>query len=168
MAKTSGAEGSARTIEERLQLIEDREAISRVFIALQDCLDGRDLKGYGALFTEDGEWSGVTGRAVGPVEIAAFLSRFCKPWESEAHRTYHTTLDIAIDVDGDTATAQSKWAHIVPSGENKQPVILHLGHYDDKLRRTSEGWRFTRRAAYGDVPYFEPKFQLVGLQAARR
>ena len=170
VAKISEAKGNtagALTLEQRLQLIEDREAISRLFIAMQDCLDGRDLKGYGELFTEDGEWSGVTGRCVGPVEIEKFFTRLCKPWESEAHRSYHTTVDIVIDIDGDTAKAKSKWMHIVPMGEERKPVILHLGHYDDRFRRTPEGWRFTRRAAYGDVPYFEPKFQLVGLQAAQ-
>jgi uncharacterized protein (TIGR02246 family) len=152
----------ADTLAQRVQEIEDREAIARLFIDLQDALDGRDLAGYGALFTEDGEWSGVTGRAVGPAAIAEFLGRYCKPWESEGQRTYHTTTDIAIDLDGDTATARSKWQHIT-RGPDDQPVILHLGHYDDRLRRTPEGWRFTRRAAYGDIPWFAPKFQLVGL-----
>ncbi len=152
-------------IEQRLRDVEDREAISRLFIELSNRLDARDLKGYGALFTGDGEWSGVVGRAVGPAAIAEILGRFCKPWESEGHRTYHTTVDIVIDLNGDTAKATSKWQHIT-RGENDQPVILHLGHYDDRLRRTAEGWRFTRRAAYGDIPYYEPKHQLVGLAAA--
>ncbi|MEI9852423.1 MAG: nuclear transport factor 2 family protein [Sphingomonas sp.] len=153
------------TIEQRLKLIEDKEAISRLFVDLSNCLDARDLKGYGALFTEDGEWAGVVGRAVGPAAITELLGRYCKPWESEAHRTYHTTVDMVIDVDGDTARATSKWQHIV-RGESDQPVILHLGHYDDRLRRTLDGWRFTRRAAYGDIPYYEPRFQLIGLAAA--
>jgi ketosteroid isomerase-like protein len=152
-------------LEKRLREIEDREAIQRVFLAAQDALDGRDLAGYGALFTEDGEWAGVVGRAVGPEAIAEILGRYCKPWESEGHRTYHTTADIAIDLDGDTAKASSKWQHIV-RGERDEPVTWHLGHYDDRLRRTPDGWRFTRRAAYGDIPYIAPKFQLIGLAQA--
>lgn len=152
-------------LEHRLKLIEDREAIESLFIELSNCLDARDLRGYGALFTEDGEWSGVVGRAVGPAAIAEILGKYCKPWESEAHRTYHTTVDMVIEIDGDTARAASKWQHIV-RGVKDQPVILHLGHYDDRLRRMPDGWRFTRRAAYADIPYIEPKFQLVGLTAA--
>lgn len=154
-------------LERRLQHVEDREAIQRVCTDISNCLDARDLKGYGALFTEDGEWSGIVGRAIGPAAIDQLLSQYCKPWESEGHRTYHTTVDMVIDVDGDTAKATSKWQHII-RGERDEPVILHLGHYDDRLRRTADGWRFTRRAAYGDIPYFEPKFQLVGLAAADR
>lgn len=153
----------ADTIEQRVQLIEDREAIRRVFLASQDALDGRDLEAYGNLFTDDGEWSGIVGRAVGPAAITAILSKHCLPWESEGHRTYHSTVDIQIDIDGDTARSTSKWQHFV-RGEKDEPVMWHLGHYDDRLRRTPEGWRFTRRAAYGDIPYYAPKFQLVGLE----
>lgn len=153
----------ADRMDERLQLIEDREAIRRAFLALQDALDGRDLHAYGNLFTDDGEWSGIVGRAVGPAAIAEILSRYCKPWESEGHRTYHSTVDIAIDVDGDTARAKSKWQHYI-RGEKDEPVLWHLGNYDDRLRRTPDGWRFTRRAAYGVIPYYEPRFQLIGLE----
>lgn len=153
------------TIEQRLQLIEDREAIRRVFLDLQDALDGRDLEAYGNLFTDDGEWAGIVGRAVGPAAITEILSQYCKPWESEGHRTYHSNVDIVIDIDGDTARATSKWHHYI-RGEKDEPVMWHLGHYDDRLRRTPAGWRFTRRAAYGDIPYYAPKFQLVGLAEA--
>ena len=149
-------------IEQRLREEEDKDAIKRLCIELSNCLDARDLKGYGERFAEDGEWSGVVGRAVGPVEIEKLLSQYCKPWESEGHRTYHTTLDMVIDLDGDTARATSKWQHIV-RGEKDEPVTWHLGTYDDRFRRTPEGWRFTRRAAYGVIPYIEPKFQLIGL-----
>jgi len=153
------------TIEQRLRLVEDRQAITHVAIELSNRLDARDLAGYGALFTQDGEWSGVVGRAVGPAAIADLLAQYCKPWESEARRTYHLTTDMVIDIDGDSARASAKWQHIVRS-EGDAPVILHLGHYDDRLRRTADGWRFTRRAAYGDIPYIAPKFQLIGLAAA--
>jgi 3-phenylpropionate/cinnamic acid dioxygenase small subunit len=149
-------------LEQRLQEVEDRDAIQRLCIELSNRLDARDLAGYGALFTQDGEWAGVVGRAVGPAEIEAILSKYCKPWESEGHRTYHTSLDLVIDLDGDTARATSKWEHVV-RGEKDEPVTWHLGTYDDRFRRTPEGWRFTRRAAYGVIPYIEPKFQLIGL-----
>jgi hypothetical protein len=152
-------------MEKRLRLAEDRAAITRLFIALQDCLDGRDLTGYGLLFTRDGEWSGVVGRAVGPAAITEILSKYCLPWESDGHRTYHSTFDIVIEVEGDRARATSKWNHI-KRGPDDEPLFWHLGHYDDRLLRTAEGWRFTRRAAYADIPYIAPKFQLIGLAAA--
>ncbi len=152
-------------LEQRLQEMEDREAITRHCIETSNCLDTRDLVGYGNAFTEDGEWAGVVGRAVGPAAIAELLGKFCQPWESEGHRTHHTTLDVVIDLNGDTARSTCKWQHIV-RGEKDELIVLHHGHYDDRLRRTPEGWRFTRRAAYADIPYIEPKFQLIGLAKA--
>ena len=151
------------TLEERIQRLEDLEAIRALFIAAQDALDGRDLVGYGNCFTADGEWSGIVGRAEGPAAITAVLEPHCRPWPSEGQRTYHTCSDFVIDLDGDTARAKSQWQHI-RRGPNDEPVIMHFGHYDDRLRRTPEGWRFERRAAYGDIPYTAPKFQLVGLE----
>ena len=148
-------------IEARIREIEDKEAIMRMFMHIQDTLDGRDLKGYGDCFTEDGVWSGVTGRYVGPRAITEFFTKVCKPWDSEGHRTYHTTSDFVIDLDGDTAKARSQWRHIM-RGEKDEPVIVHHGHYDDELVRTPDGWRFRKRAAYGDIPFFEPKSQLIG------
>lgn len=153
------------TIEQRLRLVEDHDAIKRLCIELSNRLDARDLKGYGALFTEEGEWSGVVGRAVGPTAIAEILGKYCLPWESEGQRTYHITLDTIVDVDGDSARATSKWQHIKRS-ESDAPEIWHLGTYDDRLRRTRQGWRFTRRAAYAAIPYIEPKYQHIGLAAA--
>lgn len=148
-------------IEQRLKLVEDKEAIVRLCMRMQDALDGRDLKDYGDCFTKDGVWSGVTGRYVGPKAITEFFTRVCQPWETPGHTTYHTTSDFVIDVDGDTATGRAQWRHIM-RGEKDAPVIVHHGHYDDEYRRTPEGWLFTKRAAFGDIPYYEPKFQLIG------
>ena len=30
-----------------------------------------------------------------------------------------------------------------------------LGRYLDELRRTPDGWRFSRRVAYSDIPYID-------------
>ncbi|MBT2187368.1 nuclear transport factor 2 family protein [Sphingobium nicotianae] len=148
-------------IEQRLKDVEDKEAIVRLCMRMQDALDGRDLVDYGNCFTKDGVWSGVTGRYVGPKAITEFFEKVCKPWETPGHTTYHTTSDFVIDLDGDTARARSQWRHIM-RGEKDAPVIVHHGHYDDEFRRTPEGWLFTKRAAFGDIPYYEPKFQLIG------
>ncbi len=146
----------------RVQALEDREEIRALFVRAQDCLDGRDLVGYGNCFTEDGEWSGIVGRAVGPAAITAVLEPHCKPWPSEAERTYHICHDFVIELNGDTARAKSQWQHY-HRGPNDTLVPMHFGHYDDRLRRTADGWKFERRAAFGDIPYTAPKFQLEGL-----
>ena len=150
------------TLENRLASAEDRCAIHRLFVDLQTAMDERDLVKYGNFYAEDGEWCAVNGRAIGPAAITELLSRYCKPWESEARRSYHSISDITIDVQGDVASAHGQWRHIHPDEEGG-PVSVHFGHFDATLRRTAEGWRLTRRASYLDLPYVEPKYQLIGL-----
>jgi ketosteroid isomerase-like protein len=152
------------SMEKRLAIAEDREAIWRLFMAMQTAIDSRDLKAYGEGFTADGVWAGVVGRGIGPEGIAAILSQYMKPWDSQATRTWHVTLDVLIDIDGDTATATSKFQHITPTDTGELPV-WHLGAYNDRLVRMPEGWKFTQRLAYVIVPYMEPKFQRDGLES---
>ena len=150
-------------MEKRLAEAEDREAIWRLFMAMQHAIDSRDLKAYGAGFTDDGVWAGVVGRGVGPKGVEAILSQYMKPWASQATRTWHVTLDVLIDIDGDTATATSKFQHITPT-ETGELRVWHLGAYDDRLVRTPQGWKFSQRHAYVIIPYMEPKFQQVGAE----
>ncbi len=147
-------------MEKDLKEVQDREAIWRLFMTMQSAIDNRDMATYGAGFTQDGVWAGVVGRGVGPQGVAEILGKFMKPWESEAARTWHTTLDFQVDIDGDTATSTSKFQHI-KADDNGDLQVWHLGAYDDRLIRTSQGWKFTQRLAYVIVPYMEPKFQLI-------
>jgi ketosteroid isomerase-like protein len=139
----------------------DREAIWRLMMVMQSAIDGRDIRTYAENFTEDGVWAGVVGRGVGPKGVEEILSKYMKPWESHSTRTWHTTLDVVIDIDGDTASSTSKFQHITHTDTNELKV-WHLGAYDDRLVRTPQGWKYTQRNAYVIVPYMEPKFQLDG------
>jgi ketosteroid isomerase-like protein len=136
----------------RVQQLEDKEAIGRLFQDYKHHLDQRDFKAYSMLFTDDATWVGNLGKAVGPAEIEALLVRTMEVWPSDRERTYHLVMNPVIDVDGDTATSTSNWGYIT-RGPNDEPVFLMLGHYVDQLRRTADGWRFAHREAYSDVPY---------------
>lgn len=158
--KIEALEALVTDMQARLKLAEDREAIWRLFMVMQNAIDGRDIRTYAEGFTEDGVWAGVVGRGVGPKGVEEILGKFMKPWESHATRTWHVTLDFVVDIDGDTATSTSKFQHITHD-EKGELRVWHLGAYDDRLVRTPAGWKFTRRNAYVIVPYMEPKFQLV-------
>jgi uncharacterized protein (TIGR02246 family) len=137
----------------RVQHLEDREAIWRLFMEYRECLDQRDFKAYAALFTEDGVWTGSNvGTATGPDEIETLLVQTLEVWDSDQERTYHLMTNPVIDVDGDRARAYSNWGYIT-RGEDDSPVFEMHGHYVDQLVRTSRGWRFARREAYSDIPY---------------
>ena len=139
-------------LERRLQVLEDREAIWRLFLTYKRHLDQRDFAAYASLFTDDAVWAGNLGKAVGPAEIEQLLIRTMEVYPSDLERTYHLVMNEAIDVDGDTATAKSSWG-FVTRGPSDAPVLEMLGRYRDELRRTPAGWRFARRVAYSDIPY---------------
>jgi hypothetical protein len=147
-------------MEHRLRAVEDRMAIERLFVDLQNATDAHDKVKYSECFTEDGEWSGVTGRAVGRTAIAEHMGRSWQPWESEKHRTYHSVGDITVDLDRETAMAKAQFWHI-RLGQNDRPETFHFGRFEADLRKTPEGWRFKRRAGYLILPFCEPNFQLI-------
>ncbi len=148
-------------MEQRLQQAEDRDAIQRLFIDLQKATDAHDAERYAECFTPDGEWSGVSGRAVGRAAIAEHMRRSWSPWDSETERTYHSVGDFSIDLNGDAATAEAQFWHI-RLDKDGHPEGFHFGRFEGDLQRTPAGWRFKRRAGYLLLPYHEPRFQLAG------
>lgn len=145
----------ADLIDQRISQIEDREAIYRLLVNLQTAMDERDIVRYGLFYAEDGEWCAVSGRAIGPAAIAEFLRPYCRPWESEQQRSYHSIADVVIDLDGDLATAHGQWRHDFPD-EQGQPMAVHFGRFEVVLQRMPEGWRIKRRASFGMLPYIAP------------
>jgi ketosteroid isomerase-like protein len=140
-------------LEARLRVLEDREAIWRLFLTYKHYLDLRDFKAYASLFTDDAVWVGNLGKATGPAEIEALLVRTMEVYPSDRERTHHLVLNDQIEVDGsDVATATSNWGYVTRS-EADAPLFEMLGHYVDTLVRTPDGWRFQRREAYSDIPY---------------
>lgn len=141
-------------IEDRVRRIEDRESIWRLFMTYKAHLDQRDFAAYASLFTDDAEWIGNLGKVIGPAQIEQLLRETLEVWDSDLVRTHHLLLHPVIDIDGDTATASSTWGYVTRS-ETDAPVVLMLGRYLDRLRRTADGWRFSRRVAYSDIPYID-------------
>jgi ketosteroid isomerase-like protein len=140
------------TLASRLQALEDKDAIWMLFMEYKRHLDARDFKAYASLFSDDAVWIGNLGKAVGPAEIEALLVRTLEVYPSDLERTYHLVMNPVIHVTGDAATSKSNWGFIT-RGEKDKPVFEMLGRYTDELVRTAEGWKFSRRVAYSDIPY---------------
>lgn len=136
----------------RVQVMEDKDAIWMLFMEYKRHLDARDFKSYASLFTDHAVWIGNLGKAVGPAEIEALLVRTLEVYASDLERTYHLVMNPVIHVTGDTAKSKSNWGFIT-RGEKDSPVFEMLGRYTDELVRTPEGWKFSRRVAYSDIPY---------------
>jgi uncharacterized protein (TIGR02246 family) len=141
---------SEESVAARLQRFEDKEAIQNLLLDYGRSLDSRDFAAYSALFAKDGEWVGGFGTAPGgPAGIKAFMEKAMGTQPNVA-KNYHLLSNFVITVNGDTATAWSRWAFVVP-GE-RGAAIAKAGRYDDTLVRENGHWRFKRRVASNDTP----------------
>jgi len=141
------------SIDARVRRLEDVEGIQRVLTDYGRFLDARDFAAYARLFAKDGEWVGGLGTVKGPAAIQAFMEKNI-PSPNTAHN-YHLLSNFEIDVHGDTATAWSRWAFIVP-GPDQKPIMAQGGRYDDLLTREDGHWKFLRRVVHGDIPAAKP------------
>jgi len=132
------------TPEARLQALEDREAIRDLIARYGPLADSGDAAGVAALWTEDGSYAvGGMTEAKGRAAIAALI-------EGQMHQSLmaggcaHVLGPVAIDLDGDTATARGHSVVFRADGEGGwTPFRVSANRWS--LARTPEGWRVTRR-----------------------
>jgi uncharacterized protein (TIGR02246 family) len=142
---------SNATLEQRLQKVEDTEAIRSLLIAYGRALDSRDFKAYGQLFASDGTWKGGMGSATGPQNIATMVAAgFARMSPKLYEKSNHVMTSLDIRVDGDTAKAWSRWLWVV-EGEDKRPRVERGGHYEDSLIRENGQWKFKSRQAFTEL-----------------
>jgi uncharacterized protein (TIGR02246 family) len=140
--------GDTASLSARLQKFEDKEEIQALLLDYGRHLDNRDFAAYSRLFAKDGEWSGGLGSVSTPAGIQAFMEKNLGTGPNRGGN-YHLLSNFVITVNGDTATAWSRWAFVIP-GE-KGAVISQAGRYDDTLVREDGRWKFKRRAASNDT-----------------
>ena len=120
----------ASSLEQRLKQFEDKAEIERLLLDYGRHLDARDFGAYAALFARDGEWVGGFGTVAGPANIKTFMEK-AMPGQNTA-KNYHLLSNFVIAVQGDTATAWSRWAFVVPGPAGRgdlagRPLRRHAG-----------------------------------------
>ena len=135
------------SVTARLQRFEDKEEIQALLLDYGRYLDSRDFAGYASLFAKNGEWIGGFG-TVPAADIKAFMEKAMGTQNTA--KNYHLLSNFVITVNGDTATAWSRWAFVVP-GE-RGAAISQAGRYDDELVRENGRWKFKKRVASNDTP----------------
>ena len=139
-------------LEARVQRLEDREAINGLFMRYRECLDEKDFSGYAALFAEDGEFVAAGGTAKGQAGIEELVDGMRgNLLTAVVGDDLHIVVNPEIAVDGDSATARSTWIYLV-RGDDGEPTLCKVGHYEDDLVRENGAWRFARRFAPMDMP----------------
>ena len=146
-----------KSIAARVQVLEDREAIRALILAYGQAHDHRDYRTFSSLFASNGEWVGGLGSAKGPQAIFELMDKTIghNPLPNGSG-TYHVMTNDQIKLDGDRASATTKWIYITPGTDNA-PKLVFLGHYDDQFVRENGEWKFLRREAPADIPAAAPK-----------
>jgi len=147
-AVAQGRAASRESLEARVQRFADKEEITQVLLDYGRSLDARDFATYSSLFAMDGEWVGGFGSVKGPANIKAFMEKNMGTGPNVANN-YHLLSNFVITVNGDTATAWSRWAFVVPS--DRGAVISQAGRYDDTFVRENGAWKFKKRTASNDT-----------------
>lgn len=148
----ASADSRLDDLEARLRVLEDRDAIRNLILDYGTYHDHRDYRSLSALFAENGVWESGMGRGEGPDGVFKLMD------ESIGHDplpegsgTFHVFTNDRITVEGDLASAVTKWMYITP-GDNGGPNTAVLGHYNDEFIRENEVWKFLRREAPMDLP----------------
>lgn len=134
----------AQSLEQRVQVIEDRHEIAKLKARYVNLNDGgwngpthTDPQAVADMFTEDGVWDGrpSTPLAKGRDAIRTIFENF-----GVVPFVVHYVTNPIIEVDGDTATGH--WhalvAMTVPGGQ----ALWTFGYYIEDYVRTGEGWKF--------------------------
>jgi SnoaL-like domain len=147
-----------KTIEERLQALEDREQIGR--LAAMYCFlvdDGRFDELVERCFTDDaccdfrfarGEIAPLVSR--GREEVKTFFSAVVPAALTEMTHTVHNHR---ITIEGDDASGDCYFELTACDRATGEPV-LGAGRYFDRYRRVDHGWRFAERRA--EIFYITP------------
>jgi hypothetical protein len=92
------------------------------------------------------------GSAKGPQAVRKLMEQTIgKDSGAATSPNFHIFTNQMINLDGDRATASTKWMFVV-QGSDGRPQTVFLGHYDDSLVRENGRWKFQRRLVYGDIP----------------
>jgi hypothetical protein len=146
----SSATKDKSSIEARLKGLEDREEIRRLLSDYGRFLDQRNFVAFSQLFADqEGEWIGGMGKARGPQAIRKLMEDSIGTKSDGSN--FHLFTNEIIDVNGNRATANTKWIFVV-RGDANRPQPVYLGHYEDSLIRANGQWKFLRRVAYSDIP----------------
>ena len=133
---------------ERLQRLEDKQALQELFVSYARSCDDRDWPRYRSLFIPEAEidYTGAYGRSGLRDEIAGWIEAIMSGHALQ--HTQHLLTNIEITIEGDLAAGRADYLNpdvfTRPAGRE---LLVNGGIYDFTAVRTDEGWRFSALAA---------------------
>jgi hypothetical protein len=144
------------SIEDRLKLIEDRQAIHDVLVRYCRGIDRNDPALVLAAFHDD-----AVDNHFGPVlpfrEAIGTLKASRPGGPTSKTTSMHNLSNILVEVEGDVARSESYVNVIVRIPLDNGEVIdwLHAGRYVDRLERRNGEWRIAHRTVVYDRERFD-------------
>ena len=142
------------TLEERIQVLEDRESIREVIANYCRGVDQHDEALFLSIWTEDAGY--LIGEPLGDHHgLAAIKDILHAIWEAFPE-THHFTTNAVIEVDGDTARSVSDVDCTATDGAGRA-MLIAATYFDDLVRQDDE-WRIKQRklTIYYMTPILEP------------
>ena len=150
---TAAGQAQPGELAERLQVLEDRDAIRALLVNYASTLDNRDFAGFEQLWARDAEFVGGGGNsAKGPAAIRDLLQGLLKKnGAPQPGRDFHLVMNQTVDVTGDTAVGFSRGTWVVTNFENRLQVSIIANYYDQFVREGGR-WKFKRHQIGGAPP----------------
>lgn len=125
-----------------LQNLQDRTDIADVLYRYSSAVDSFDTAGVRSALADD-IWAqyGNSDPVEGGDKLAAWIAEATATviWQHHLLNVYHVT------VDGDQAKTLSYLTSYQVFEENPDAAVILVARYHDELRRTSDGWKISRR-----------------------
>lgn len=146
----------ADSVEQRLQVLEAKEAIRTLLFSYGRYVDDRNWTAFAELFAADGgTWNGGMGIARGRDEIIRMMSSTLGTEPNvgtggSGQSNLHLMGNEIISVNGDTASSLSKWVFVMTAADGG-PDVVFVGRYDDEFVRENGAWKFKLRTVTSDI-----------------
>ena len=139
---------------------EDEAAIIALANKYTDAVNNRDWERYRSCWTDDAVWdlgAPVNQKKIGLEAIMTEVQRAVGAMDLFIQMNHAVTV---LALDADTAIARAtlnEIGHVKPESRdllNGAAGMFILAIYTDEVKRTADGWKYSRRTY--KVPYFNP------------
>lgn len=140
------SESRLGAIEDRLQRLEDREAIRALRHEYSYAIDAQDWDRFLSLFTDDARIEFPQDSVDhAPVQGKDELEAFCSGLEQRRF-TAHMMHNAVLEVEGNEASGT--WYFEVPEVVEDGSAVWVQGRYEEEYERVDGAWKFSRIQFY--------------------
>lgn len=146
------------SLDQRIQRIEDEQAIRALILRYADLLTARDFDGYVQLFTPDGVWQNGPIVHRGRADIKDMLVKMFPDTPAGYVNTdsYMLVSNVSVDLDPDGRHAHARARQLsIMRAKSGTPTPVLAGMYEDDLVKVDGEWKFSHRNDITLMPSME-------------